>query len=177
MENNESFTGQENQTENTENYSDGQETSQNGNEKKDRLFTQEEVNGFIQSRINRLRGQIEKESKAEYEQKISDLESREMKLLTREMLSDRGMPKELANIITCTNEDELKTKLDILESCVKGKTEEGPTTGFFRIDPETGEKIRLTKNQAFHVFPKAPERKNNISYDPIRQAMNLGRKE
>ena len=83
------------QAENMGNESEVQGTDQasDGSGKEQKLFTQEEVNGFVQSRIARMKGQIEKESKAEYTQKLAELEAREMKLLVKERLSDRGMPK------------------------------------------------------------------------------------
>ena len=50
---------------------------------KEKLFTQEEVNSFVQSRVQRLRSQISKESNAEYEQKMADLSKREMQLVAK----------------------------------------------------------------------------------------------
>ena len=79
-------------------------------EEKEKLFTQEEVNGFIQSRLSRLRGQINKEVRAEYDQKLSDLTARENRLIVKEALSNRGMPRELADVITCTDEEDLNSK-------------------------------------------------------------------
>lgn len=169
----------ENQTGDTGSHTEVQDTAQEGREKSQRLFTQDEVNGFVQNRINRMRGQIEKESKAEYEQKLSDLESRERRLMVKEMLNDRGMPKQLADIITCTDEKDLKMKLDILEQYGKGTNEikeEGQKTGFFQIDPETGEKKYIRRDHLM-IGPGATERKPLAPFDPIRDAMKLNRKE
>ena len=99
MEENTTMTEQT-QAENMGNESEAQGTAG----KEGKLFTQDEVNSFVQSRIARMKGQVTKEAQAEYSQKLAELEAREMKLLVKERLSDRGMPKELADIITCADE-------------------------------------------------------------------------
>lgn len=107
---------------------------------KKKLFTQEEVNGFVQSRISRMRSQIEKESRATYDQKMQELNVREMKLMTKEALSDRGMPKELADIITCTDEEDLKNKLDALQKIYGGTSAAGKKeepSGFRKVGVST----------------------------------------
>lgn len=104
--------------------------------KGEKLFTQEEVNSFIQSRISRMKGQAAKEAEAEYNQKLADLEMRERKVLLKERLADRGMPKELADIITGTDEKDIDAKLDALQklygSAEKQKDDKQPT-GFIQI--------------------------------------------
>lgn len=77
--------------------------------------------------------QTEKEAAAEYARKLAELESREMKLLLREKLHDRDMPKELADIISCTDEKDIDKKLDILQKCGVGAKNKEPGTGFVRI--------------------------------------------
>lgn len=124
-------------------------------EEKEKLFTQEEVNGFIQSRISRLRGQISKEVRAEYDQKLSDLTARENRLMVKEALSNRGMPRELADIITCTDEEDLNSKLDALQKIYGDKPkEEKKPGGFTQIGVEGG---------GDRVPPE----------DPVRKAMGL----
>lgn len=123
-----------------------------------KLFTQEEVNSFVQSRLSRYKAQADKESQAAYSQKLQELQQREMRLLVKEHLSARDMPRELADIITCTDEADLKQKLDTLQKVyggsAAGKKEE--PTGFFRLG--------------------APGNNGPVSGpDPIRKAMGLGR--
>lgn len=136
MEENTNMTEQT-QAENMGNESEVQGADQTNSEsgKEQKLFTQEEVNGFVQSRISRLKGQIEKESKVEYEQKFAELQAREMKLTVRERLNDRGMPKELADIITCTDEKDIDSKLDALQKIYgdKAKEKEEVPTGFVQV--------------------------------------------
>lgn len=132
----------------------GNETEVQGAAGKEKLFTQEEVNGFIQSRIARLKSQITKDAESEYSQKMADLQAREMKLLTKEKLSDRGMPKELADIITCTDENDLNAKLDALQKIYgsDAKKKEDPT-GFIHVG--------------------AANTGNVPGPDPVRKAMGL----
>lgn len=123
-----------------------------------KLFTQEEVNAFVQSRLSRYKGQIEKEGQREYDQKLQELNQREMKLLVKEQLSARDMPRELADIITCTDEADLKQKLDTLQkvygSSAAGKKEK--PQGFIQVGVGGGSGIS-----------QGP--------DPIRRAMGLGK--
>ena len=104
-----------------------------------------------------MRGQIEKESKAEYEQKLADLHAREIKLLIREKLDKRDMPRDLADIITCTDEKDLDAKLDVLQGIYKQK----------RIDEERAP-------SGFRpLIGVEPTDKPSKGLDPIRNAMGL----
>lgn len=123
--------------------------------RQEKMFTQEEVNGFVQSRIGRLRGQIEKEARAEYDKKLAELAERERKLMVKERLQERNMPQELADIITCTDAEDLDKKLESLNAIYGRKEEQKESTGFMQVgnggDPKT---------PATHK-------------DPIREAMGL----
>lgn len=148
---------QNTQAENMGNETEVQGTSTSG---KAKTFTQEEVNGFVQSRMSRLKGQIEKSVRAEYDQKLADLHSREMKLLTKEKLEERGMDKGLADILTCTDEEDLESKLDALQKIYSGNPTEkkqNDASGFRQIG---------VGNQ-----------NNYNSADPVRKAMGLDRKD
>lgn len=125
-----------------------------------KLFTQEEVNSFVQSRLSRYRAQADRESQREYDQKLQELKQREMKLLVREQLSEREMPRELADIITCTDEADLKNKLDTLQKygSSAARKDSKATTGFVMIGaPGNSGPVR--------------------GEDPIRAAMGLCGKE
>lgn len=111
----------------------GTDTNAQGNGK-DKLFTQEEVNSFIQSRMSRMKAQASKEAEAEYNKRLAVLEARERKLLVKEQLSARGMSADLAEVITCTDENDLKAKLDKLQAIYgSGKQEEKQPTGFIQV--------------------------------------------
>ena len=130
-----------------------------GKSDKPKMFTQEEVNSFVQSRISRMRGQIEKESKAQYDQKLAELQEREMKLLAREELDKRGMSRDLADIITCADEKELNSKLDLLEKIYGGSAtanKQNDLVGFRQVGAGSSDNPG-----------NAP--------DPVREAMGLKR--
>lgn len=154
MEENANVTEQPTQAENMGNESDVQDAAVE--EKK--TYTSDEVTRIIQGRFTSLKRQAAKESEAEYTRKFAELEAREMKLMAKEKLSERGMPRELADIITCTDEKDLDSKLDALQKIYgdKAKEKEKPT-GFICIGgaPYEG-------NRGLSVAP-----------DPVRKAMGL----
>lgn len=126
-----------NMTEQTQAENMGNESEAQGAAGKEgKLFTQEEVNSFVQSRIARMKGQITKEAQGEYSQKLAELKTREMKLIVRERLGDRGMPKELADIITCVDEKDIDSKLDALQKIYGSQgaaRKEDKPTGFVQV--------------------------------------------
>lgn len=133
----------------------GQESVQGTTGNNDKRFTQEEVNSFIQSRLGRMKDQAAKEIKAEYDKKFADLQAREMRLLVREQLSTRGMSVDLADVITCTDENDLKAKLDKLQQIYgSSKKEEKQEGGFIHVGAARGSD-------------------QPASSDPVRAAMGL----
>ena len=134
----------------------GTETNvQENSNGKDKLFTQEEVNSFIQSRMSRMKAQASKEAEAEYNKRLAVLEARERKLLVKEQLSARGMSADLAEVITCTDENDLKAKLDKLQQIYGGsKKEEKQAAGFVQVG------VSRDSDQP-------------ASSDPVRAAMGL----
>lgn len=122
-----------------------------------KLFTQEEVNSFVQSRLSRYKAQADRENQESYSRKMQELQQREMKLLVKEQLSARGMSGELADIITCTDENDLKRKLDTLQ-----KVYGGSAAG--KKEESTGFQIGAYRNGEPVSGP-----------DPIRKAMGLGK--
>ena len=120
----------------------------------EKLFTQEEVNGFIQTRLAQMRKQAEKEASAEYGAKLAELGKKEIKIAAREKLQVRGLPMELADVISCEDMEGLDGKIDILEKLLPKKEEEKQCG--FRIGGES-------------------EQGRSCSYDPYRRAMGLDR--
>lgn len=136
-------------------------TGETGNgqepQKEEKLFTQEEVNGFIQARLTQMRKQAAKEASTEYDAKMAELGKREAKLAIREKLQGRGMPMELADVISCEDMEGLDGKIDILEKLLPKKEEEAERRGF-RVGGDPGQG-------------------SNCGYDPYRRAMGLDRQE
>lgn len=153
-----------NMTEQTQAENMGNETEERGVDqaaagsgKEQKLFTQEEVNGFVQSRVSRLKGQINKEASAEYNQKLAELQARESKLMVKEALHERNMPRELADIITCTDENDLKEKLDALHKIYGDKAKEEKPKGFVMVGARPAEGNGRLPSMG----------------DPVRRAMGL----
>lgn len=109
------------------------QNAENGQEK---LFTQDEVNSFVKSQVARMMKKATKDQEADYNQRLADLQIREMKLTVKEKLSERNMPKELADIISGADEAEIDKKLDALEKIYGSKPaaeEKKQTSGFVRV--------------------------------------------
>lgn len=122
-----------------------------------KMFTQDEVNSLIQARLARAKEQAGKDAKAEYDQKLGELQARELKLVVKERLDAREMPRELADILTCTSEEDIDRKLDALQKIYGDRTKEAPK-GIKVGAPASG--------FTFHT-PAGP--------DPVREAMGLNR--
>ena len=147
----------ENMNENTHNENMGDEM-QGGADSSKKTFTQEEVNSFIQSRFSRMKAQAAKENEAAFSEREKALHDREMKLLVKEQLSARGMSMDLVDVITCTDEKGLKTKLDTLQK-VYGSNDDAKkneASGFVRIGAEF-----------------EPAFGSTVTRDPVRAAMGL----
>ena len=137
MTENTNMTEQTTQAENMGTEAPAQETDNS----EERLFTQEEVNSFVKSQVARMMKKATKDQEAEYNQRLSDLHAREMKMAVKEKLSERNMPKELADIISGADEAEIDKKLDALEKIYGSKPaakEKEQPTGFIQIGA-TGE--------------------------------------
>ncbi len=150
METNTNMAGQEAQA----NNAGAEDVQEKVGGKEQKMFTQEEVNSFVQSRLSRYKGQAEKEVRADYDQKLKELNDREMKLLMKEQLHDRNMPKELADIITCIDENDLKRKLDALQKIYGG--------GYAAKNQVTGFQIGA-----------ASDGRTAVGSDPVRKAIGL----
>lgn len=152
MTENANMTEQTTQAENMGNEAPAQNERENTQE---RLFTQDEVNSFVKNQVSRMMKKAAKDQEADYNQRMADLQAREMKLTVKEKLSARNMPKELADIISGADEAEIDKKLDALQKIYGGK-------------PAAEEKKQPT---GFVQIGAAPEASEPV--DPIRTAMGL----
>lgn len=118
-----------------------------------KIFTQEDVNRILQGKLSQLKKQASKEQDQEHQQKMQEIEAREMRIMIKEALNERQMPKELAEIITCADEEDLKYKLDLIQKIYGGEPAEEEPKGFQQIGANSPEK----------------EDKG----DPLREAMGL----
>lgn len=136
----------ENNTIPTEGADNTEQTGKSNN----KTFTQEEVNEIVKSRLARERKTMN--TGDDQEQALHD---REMSLLERETLFDRGLPKELAGMIKFTDEKDLNGKLDILDNLLSSNKKEpdSQASGFRQIG------VGKTNTAA--------------GVDPVRRAMGL----
>lgn len=81
-------------------------------EQQEKTFTQEQLNAIVGKRLSEQKQQQD----AELVKKTEELNKREMVLKAKEMLSEKKLPKELAEVLKYDNEEELKKALDILEN-------------------------------------------------------------
>lgn len=121
-----------------------------------KTFTQDEVNSLIQARLARAKEQAGKDAKAEYDQKLGELQARELKLIMKERLDAREMPRELADVLTCVSEEDIDKKLDALHKIYGDSVKKAPKG--FRIGA-----------------PGGPETRTGPRLDAIRDAMGLNR--
>lgn len=80
-------------------------------EQQEKTFTQKQLNAIVGKRLSEQKQQQD----AELVKKAEELNKREMVLRAKEMLSEKKLPKELAEVLKYDNEEELKKALDILE--------------------------------------------------------------
>ena len=128
-------------------------TVETGNQMHEKKFTQEEVNGFVQSRLAREKAGLEKGLKAEYDSKMAELNKREMKLIAKEKLADAGLPKDLVDLVSGNTEEEIETKISLLSKYHKGSPE--------------------PKQNGFVQIGAAQSEERSKGVDPIRKAMGI----
>lgn len=95
-----------------------------------KTFTQEEVNNIVQQRLNREKGKADPEREAALAAKELELEQRELQLKAKEMLSEKGLPKELGGIIRMEDENSLKKAVEMLAGLINANKEQPQKSGF-----------------------------------------------
>ncbi len=81
----------------------------------EKTFTQEQLNAIIKKRLGEQRQQHENE----LSEKEKELNRREMTIKAKELLSEKGLPKEMADFLRYETDEELKNCIDIMER-IKG---------------------------------------------------------
>lgn len=115
----------------------------------ERTFTQEQVNAIVGKRLAEAKASNE----AALSKREAELNRRELQIRARELLAERGLPKNLADVLRYEDEESLKAAINVIEH----------TRGFKENEPP---QRRITPN----VLPKGG---NNVDGDPLRQAMGL----
>lgn len=89
-----------------------------------KTFTQDQVNAIVGKRLAEQKAAIE----AELVKKGHELDKREMSIRAKEMLSERGLPKDLGDVLKYDTEEELVKAIETIEH----------TRGFKKADQESG---------------------------------------
>ena len=119
-------------------------------EQQEKTFTQEQVNAIVGKRLAEQKQQHE----AELVKREQELTRREMSVRAKELLSEKGLSKELADVLRYDSEDELVKAIETIEHARGFRTE------------EKGEYQVLGDN-------RLPEGNGILSLDPIAQAFRV----
>ncbi len=138
---------------------EGTQTSTEG-----KTFTQDDVNRIVQERLAKEKGnasgndEFEKKT-AELDKRTTELEARENRLNAVTALRSAGYPDELADVIKCSNADELKKSMEVIDNIIKERTPKGWSKEL------EGKRSRIVSFTApIHTLPDG---------DGIRAAMGL----
>lgn len=85
-----------------------------------RTFTQDEVNRIVSERLTKEKSKNE----AELAKRENELQQREMSIRAMEMLTERGLPKGLADVLRYSDEESLTKALDTIQSLQGFENEE-----------------------------------------------------
>lgn len=129
-----------------------QEQQFNSNEEV-KTFTQEDVNRIVSERLSKEKGKINAEREEAYAKREQELNLREVKIKGLETLSEKGLPKELIDVLNYSDEQSMLDAIDILEKHINKQ----------QGQEQTGRRIT-------HY---SPARGATINMDPIREAMGL----
>lgn len=90
-----------------------EEQNMNGTvpETQEKTFTQEQVNAIVGKRL----AEAKASSEAALSKKEAELNIREMQIRAKELLAEKGLPKDLADVLRYSDEDSLKAAIDVIE--------------------------------------------------------------
>jgi len=135
---------------------ENQNTTGTATEQQEKTFTQEQVNAIVGKRLA--------EAKASNEQALNkreqELNQREMQIRAKELLAEKGLPKNLADVLRYSDEESLKAAIDVIEK----------TRGF----KDSSENTEQDKTKRKVIENHLPIPRENIRIDdPLRKAMGL----
>lgn len=125
-----------------------------------KTFTQEQVNAIVGKRLAEQKASME----AGLVKKEQELNKREMGIRAKEILSEKGLPKDLADVLRYDSEDELIKAIEKIEH-TKG-LKDNKNSGQAQADGPSGRYRVLGDN-------RLPESGYDISSDPIAEAFKL----
>lgn len=122
-----------------------QDTNATVAEQQGKTFTQEQVNAIVSKRLAEQKAALE----ADFVKREKDLGKREMCIRAKEMLTEKGLPKELSDVMRYDTEEELVKAIGAIEH-VRGfkygeqERDEGAPKGFHVLEN------RLPKGGDYH---------------------------
>ena len=116
-----------------------------------KTFTQDDVNRIVGERLSKDRSRNE----ADFVKRENDLKQRELAMTAREMLAEKGLPKDLADILRYSDEESLKIAIDKIKEL---KSED--TGGYTLI------------NGGQHRLPESNYRRETTDYS-LKRAFGL----
>lgn len=125
-------------------------------QQQEKTFTQEQVNAIVSKRLAE-----DRTSRAsEFDKREKELNQREMQIRAKELLAERGLPKNLADVLRYSDEESLKAAIDVIDK----------TRGFKESSVDTeqnNDKRKIIEN------PLPSGQRDALIRDPLRKAMGL----
>lgn len=125
-------------------------------EQQEKTFTQEQVNAIVSKRLAEDRAS----RASEFDKREKELNQREMQIRAKELLAERGLPKNLADVLRYSDEESLKAAIDVIDK----------TRGFKESSVDTeqnNDKRKIIEN------PLPSGQRDALIGDPLRKAMGL----
>lgn len=125
-------------------------------EQQEKTFTQEQVNAIVSKRLAEDRAS----RASEFDKREKELNQREMQIRAKELLAERGLPKNLADVLRYSDEESLKTAIDVIDK----------TRGFKESSVDTeqnNDKRKIIEN------PLPSGQRDALIGDQLRKAMGL----
>lgn len=131
-------------------------TTGTATEQQEKTFTQEQVNAIVGKRLAEAKASNE----LALNKREEELNRREMQIRAKELLSERGLPKNLADVLRYSDEESLKAAIDVIEH----------TRGFKGNEQIEHNNESPQRHVIENILPKGG---NNVTGDPLRKAMGL----
>lgn len=94
-------------------------------QQQEKTFTQEQVNAIVGKRLAEQKSTLE----ADFVKREQELNRREMSIRAKELLAEKGLPKDLATVLKYDTEEELVKAIDTIEHIKGFKNEDKAQLG------------------------------------------------
>lgn len=135
---------------------ENQNTTGTATEQQEKTFTQEQVNAIVSKRLAEDRAS----RASEFDKREKELNQREMQIRAKELLAEKGLPKNLADVLRYSDEESLKAAIDVIDH-----------TRGFKDNEQTEHKSEPPQRRVIENI--LPSGKPEVVGDPLRRAMGL----